>query len=155
YASTNFDAYKKVTIPNNKKCMTKAEVQQYISVQPTPLNPYLNNQLIRRDKVVGKAINYYCPTFDGSITGIEFQNDGRLTIVGTFNNFNAINSPKLIQLNIDGTRDTSFEIGSGFTGTPYTVAIHTDNKILVGGLFVTYQSVSVGKIIRLNADGTL
>ena len=56
YARDNYDAYKKQTIPNTKKCMTKSEVLDYINVDETLLSEYPNNLLVPRINVVGGVI---------------------------------------------------------------------------------------------------
>jgi uncharacterized delta-60 repeat protein len=51
--------------------------------------------------------------------------------------------------------DGGFVTGSGFGGTVNALALQSDGKILVGGNFSDYDGVSIGRIARLNADGTL
>ena len=90
YAKANYDAFKKQTIPNTKECMTKAEVISYINVDESPLSPYTNNQLIRRDKVVPimDRIYIYAPTMVvGNVGGINTYAD---TITAKFYDFNGI-----------------------------------------------------------------
>ena len=42
----------------------------------------------------------------------------------------------------------------GFNNTVRAVVVQPDGKLLVGGVFTTYQGVAAGDIIRLNADGS-
>jgi hypothetical protein len=68
---------------------------------------------------------------------------------------------RIIRLNSDGTYDTNFNSGgAGATGgfaSPSVTAIYAqDNgKILVGTASTTYNGTAIGKLIRLNSDGTL
>ena len=90
YAKDNYDAYKKQTIPASNECMTKAEVISYINVDESPLSPYTNNQLIRRDKVVPimDRIYIYAPTMVmGNVGG---ENTYANTITTKFYDFNGI-----------------------------------------------------------------
>lgn len=89
-----------------------------------------------------------------SIEAIAIQNDGKILVGGTFTTFNGNAQNRLIRLNTDGTKDTSFNIGSGFPAQVYSIVIQPDSKILVGGLFVTFNGVSQKYIVRLNNDGT-
>ena len=55
-----------------------------------------------------------------------------------------------------GTPDTTFtaNTGSGFDNQTLAVAIDTNNKILVGGLFTSINGTPSNRIARLNANGT-
>lgn len=94
--------------------------------------------------------------FNTSVNKIIQQNDGKILIVGDFTSYNNFNYNGIIRLNIDGTIDTSFNIGSGFDGFGSAVTIHqqTDGKLLVGGNFNTYNGLSENNLIRLNLDGS-
>jgi uncharacterized delta-60 repeat protein len=102
-------------------------------------------------------------TFDNSIgffggaVSVELQTDGKIICVGNFTTYKGISANKIIRLNSDGTIDTSFVYGIGFTSTLLGltgIAIQTDGKILIGGDFTQYQGVTNNKIIRLNSDGS-
>lgn len=54
-----------------------------------------------------------------------------------------------------GSIDNTFNTGSGFNGTVFTIAIQSDGKILVGGQFSTYNGNIANNIIRLNSDGSI
>ena len=82
------------------------------------------------------------------------QTDGKVVVGGDFTTFNGITSNKLIRLNSNGSVDSSFSVGTGFVGTIYTIALQNDGKILVGGSLSKYNGQTIGKIIRLNSNGT-
>jgi uncharacterized delta-60 repeat protein len=88
-----------------------------------------------------------------TIENITVQPDGKILVGGTFTSFNGTTQNRLIRLNTDGTKDTSFNIGTGFPAQIYSIVIQPDNKILVGGLFTTFNGQSQKRIIRLNTDG--
>jgi uncharacterized delta-60 repeat protein len=92
--------------------------------------------------------------FNGEIRAIVIQPDGKILAVGSFTTYNEVAQNRIIRLNADGTRDTSFVIGTGFNGSPYAMALQTDGKILAVGTFTSYNGVAQNRIIRLNADGT-
>jgi uncharacterized delta-60 repeat protein len=85
------------------------------------------------------------------------QLDGKIVVGGGFTTHNGVSSNRIARLNADGTRDTDFTtaIGTGFSGTVYSIAIQADGKIVVGGFFTTHNGVTSNRIARLNADGTL
>ncbi len=85
---------------------------------------------------------------------LVLQADGKVVVGGDFAIFNGITSNKLIRLNSNGSVDFSFSIGTGFVGTIYTIALQNDGKILVGGSLSKYNGQTIGKIIRLNSNGT-
>ncbi|RTY96175.1 T9SS sorting signal type C domain-containing protein [Flavobacterium sp. GSP27] len=92
--------------------------------------------------------------FDGTIRTVVLQTDGKLIVGGDFLNFNGASTPYLCRLLPDGSKDLSFNLGSGIEGKVYCSLIQPDGKIILGGSFVTFNGVNVAKLIRLNADGT-
>lgn len=67
---------------------------------------------------------------------------------------------KFYRLNVDGTRDTTFDIGAGFNTGNVSVILNSDNELVVniqrtteGGL--TYKGTSVGNLSLLGTDGSL
>ena len=58
-------------------------------------------------------------------------------------------------MNVDGTIDNTFSIGTGFNSVVYDVKIQTDGKIIVTGIFGTYNNFVRRGILRLNTDGTI
>jgi uncharacterized delta-60 repeat protein len=85
---------------------------------------------------------------------IVVQSDGKILVGGNFERFRSLDQENLIRLNADGTKDTSLDIGSGFSSNVYSITLQPDGKILVGGAFSSYQGVPRKKLIRLNTDGS-
>lgn len=93
----------------------------------------------------------------GRVLDIELLSDGKIIIVGEFDEYNRVNRPGIARLNDDGSLDTTFDPGFGADEVE-NVAIQSDGKIIITGGFTTYNSVSgsnVGRIARLNTDGSL
>lgn len=87
---------------------------------------------------------------------IAEQTDGKLLFTGWFTSYCGTAFNSIVRLNADGTIDTSFNVGSGFNNVNVPVlVIQTDGKILVGGLFTSYNGTTANRIIRLNTDGTV
>lgn len=81
--------------------------------------------------------------------------DGKTLIGGSFTNYNGISRNHIARLNEDGTLDTSFDPGTGTDLYIYSVATQADGKILIGGLFNSFNGLARKCIARLNMDGSL
>ena len=100
---------------------------------------------------------------DDLVSALALQPDGKVVVSGDFFNFNGAACPdKVIRLTASGTLDASFNPGgAGATGfgfsNAYALALQPDGKILVGGLFTTYNGnlAAPDCILRLNPDGLL
>ena len=97
-----------------------------------------------------------------SITISEFspvnvleEPNGKLICGGLFQFYSGVSRNGICRLNSDGTLDTSFSVGVGFSDAVLTLDIQSNNKIIVGGTFNSYDGVSVNSFCRLNSDGTL
>jgi uncharacterized delta-60 repeat protein len=92
----------------------------------------------------------------GSVRSIAVQADGKILVVGAFGGWGGTTVNRIVRLNSDGTRDTAFttNTGTAANNTVFSVALQADGKILVGGLFTTWNGVTVNRIVRLNSDGT-
>ncbi len=87
-------------------------------------------------------------------TLVGLQADGKVLVGGEFSTFNGVASNRLIRLNVDGSVDTSFNVGTGFVGFVYAITLQNDGKILVGGSFTSFNGQSNRRIVRLNPDGS-
>lgn len=92
---------------------------------------------------------------DGTIESVIIQLDGKILVGGHFKKFNDVPFAGLVRLKPNGSIDESFNIGDGFDKYVYTIALQSDQKIIVGGSFLTFNGISQKRIIRLNSDGTL
>jgi len=92
--------------------------------------------------------------FDSWVLSIALDSSGKILVGGFFNLYRSLTQNRLIRLNTDGTKDTSFNIGTGFNGLIYSISIDSNGKIVTGGSFTTYQGSSQNFLVRLNTDGT-
>ena len=92
---------------------------------------------------------------NSTVLAIAVQPDGKILIGGLFTNVNGAPHNRVARLNADGSLDTSFNIGFGADNTVYDIEIQADGKILLGGNFVSVNSVGKHAIARLNADGSV
>ncbi|MEW5675408.1 T9SS sorting signal type C domain-containing protein [Flavobacterium enshiense] len=92
---------------------------------------------------------------NGIVQSILVQPDGKIIIGGGFTTYNGTSINRIARLNSNGTLDTSFTPGSGAESEVRALALQSDGKILIGGLFNSYNGSSRKGIVRLNANGTL
>jgi uncharacterized delta-60 repeat protein len=94
---------------------------------------------------------------NGAINVVLVQADGKILLAGAFTSFNGTSVNRLARLNSNGTLDTSFvsSIGTGASGSILSMAIQpSDDKIVLGGDFVTFNGTTVNRLVRLNSSGT-
>jgi uncharacterized delta-60 repeat protein len=106
---------------------------------------------------------------DDTVESMAVQANGQIIVGGNFEIFNEVNSTAIVRLNPNGSIDQGFSlnIGSGpqsvseFTGQPVayggqvvSLAVQENNKIVIGGLFQTFNSFSSRNIARLGGDLT-
>lgn len=100
------------------------------------------------------------PTFDtgtgfnGTVMITAIQPDGKIIAGGDFTSFNGSNINRIIRLNPDGSRDTSFDPGTGFDDRPRTISVQQNGRIVIGGTFTEFNGATAKLIARLNSDGS-
>jgi len=94
--------------------------------------------------------------FRSAVYSLAIQSDGKILCGGEFTNFNGITSQRIARLNSNGSLDATFttNIGTAFNGAVQSIAIQSDGKLIIGGIFTTFNGVTVNRIVRLNSDGT-
>jgi len=93
-----------------------------------------------------------------TFTSVILQDSDKYFVVGDFDTYNLTSANGLIRLNSDGSRDNSFNIGTGllFSGTSYNLGLILSNSIhVVVGQFTQYNGYEANDIVYLNPFGTL
>ncbi|BCY27811.1 T9SS type A sorting domain-containing protein [Flavobacterium okayamense] len=103
----------------------------------------------------GSIDSSFNPNLNGYVTKIKILSDGKILIGGTFSTVNGVSRNKLAKLNTDGSLDSSFAIGTGFNNSVLAIKEQSDNKIIIGGSFTTFNSLTKNRILRLNSDGSI
>jgi uncharacterized delta-60 repeat protein len=93
--------------------------------------------------------------FNSAVNAIVMQADEKIIAVGNFSRYNESAVVKIVRLNNDGTIDPSFNVGTGIGTNALELRIQNDGKILAVGGFTTYNGTSVGRIVRINTDGSI
>jgi uncharacterized delta-60 repeat protein len=91
---------------------------------------------------------------------VALQADGKLIITGDFISYDGKERNKIARLNPDGRLDTTFNPGTGISGTviqatEVITVLLPDGKIIIAGDFSNYNGVTRNNIARVNADGSL
>ncbi|ESU25327.1 hypothetical protein FLJC2902T_31350 [Flavobacterium limnosediminis JC2902] len=94
---------------------------------------------------------------------ILILNNGKILVGGRFNRCSSQSYVDLVRLNNNGTVDSSFQIGAGFTEgmTSYRydyvweIVEQQDNKIIASGTFDKFNNINKKNIVRLNVDGSI
>ena len=85
---------------------------------------------------------------------IVLPND-KILIAGSFTSYSGIAANDIARLNSDGTLDNTFNAGTGaVNGTILDIGIQSDGKIIVVGSFTDFNGNTVGRVARLNSDGS-
>ena len=91
-----------------------------------------------------------------AINTLKIQPDGKLLIGGNFTTYNSSSANRITRINTDGGLDASFNIeGAGATGYVYGIGLQSDQKIIIGGAFTSYNGTTTNRLARLNTDGSL
>ena len=136
-----------VTQPDGKTVI--AGLFDFVNGAPTPSIVRLN-----QDGTLDGSF-FFGNALSGTIQTIALHPDGRILIGGGFAFAqDGIVYSRIARLTPDGRVDPSFNIGTGFTGILFSLAVQTDGKILAAGSFTQYRGLPANNIVRLNPDGT-
>jgi uncharacterized delta-60 repeat protein len=93
---------------------------------------------------------------NNTIYGCDQQDDGKILLAGFFTSYNGISRNFLVRINQDGSLDTSFNSqSSGPNDALSYVTKGINGKILISGVFTTYNNITKNYIAILNSDGSL
>jgi uncharacterized repeat protein (TIGR01451 family)/uncharacterized delta-60 repeat protein len=92
---------------------------------------------------------------NGAVYGLVRQMDGRLIMAGDFTQVTSVPRNRLARLKASGVLDTTFDIGPGANDSIRSLALTSEGKLLVGGLFTTINGTNRSRVARLSTDGTV
>ncbi|MBL7777055.1 MAG: family 16 glycosylhydrolase [Chitinophagales bacterium] len=93
--------------------------------------------------------------FNGEVNVVVEQPNGRLIVGGDFTQYNGSSCNRIVRLMSDGSRDTSFSIGTGFNGSVYDIELLAGGELVVVGTFTTYNGSTRQRVAKLNSNGSL
>ncbi len=89
------------------------------------------------------------------IYDLHIYPDGKILVIGDFTSFSGVSANNIIRLNSDGSVDNTFVYGTGFDLSPSTLLGLSNDQVMVGGHFTSYNGTSINDLIILNYDGSL
>ncbi|HMJ88307.1 MAG TPA: Calx-beta domain-containing protein, partial [Candidatus Acidoferrum sp.] len=92
---------------------------------------------------------------DNSIYAIGIQENGKVLIAGAFNMYHTFERGSLARLNLDGTLDESYSVGTGADDSIYALTLQQDGKALIGGVFTSYNGTRRMGLARIFTSGAL
>ncbi|WP_052257138.1 T9SS type A sorting domain-containing protein [Flavobacterium sp. AED] len=95
----------------------------------------------------------------GEITAIEPVSNGKVYIGGRFSTYNGQKANRLVRINVDGTNDSTFNVGEGIDygysspGIIKDLLALPDGSVLVAGAFSIYNGANCYGVLALNSSG--
>ena len=106
----------------------------------------------------GSLDSYFDPGdgVDGAVHTIAVESNGKILIGGAFNTYDFRTRNGIAQIDAFGFLDASYDPGTGFNDTVYSITIQPlDGKAIVAGKFTSYNSTRRVGIARLFVNGYL
>jgi len=82
-------------------------------------------------------------------------NNNKIYLGGDFTQFSGANRIRLARLNPNGSLDNTFDAGGVLNNSVRALALQSDNKVVVGGLFTSISSTGLAYLLRFQTDGSL
>lgn len=143
----------------------------FTTVQPSGLGVPVARQRLARFQADGTLDTTFSPAFNGDVTTVVLQADGRILVGGKFTQVTstggtaAVTRTGLARLEADGKVDLTFDPrptgGSAALGQISSIAIDTAGNILIGGAFTSLQPGGSGttyarsRLARLAPSGAV
>ncbi len=122
----------------------------------TTFNGSSSNKIVRLTSTGSVDVSFNVGTgFNSDVRAIAVQSTGGVLAAGDFTTFNGATQNRIVGLNSNGSLNTAFVVGSGFDNTIYTLLLQTDQRIIVGGYFTTYNGNLRNNLVRLKTTGAL
>ena len=83
------------------------------------------------------------------------QPDGKVIAAGRFTQANNVGRNRIARFNFDGSLDTSFDPGIGADAEITAAVLQPDGRIVVAGLFTSFNGFMHNRVCRLNANGSV
>jgi uncharacterized delta-60 repeat protein len=150
-SGSGFNQFTDVALPEDGTFVVGGGFTNYSGYSISSIINLNNDGSINYSKNLGTVFG------SGAVWDIKKDSSSRFIICGTFTSYDGISKNKIVRLNNDGSIDSTFNIGTGFTTSVgiRTVEIQPDGKILCGGTFTQYNGTNANNIIRLNSDGSV
>jgi uncharacterized delta-60 repeat protein len=102
---------------------------------------------------VGEGVNGFITTV--LLYPTNSPNVGKILVAGSFSSFNGRTRRGIARLFPNGQLDTSFDPGNGPNNVIWSMALQSDDKVVVGGAFSEFNEFQRIGVARLNTDGSI
>ena len=93
---------------------------------------------------------------NGAVNDAIQLSDGSLVLVGSFTTFDGVSKNRLVRINPQGVVDQTFASGTGANNEITSIGYNTTtNRIIISGLFTSFNGQALAGVALLNVDGTL
>ncbi|MBO9732167.1 MAG: DUF5008 domain-containing protein [Chitinophaga sp.] len=92
---------------------------------------------------------------DQVIYNMERQADGKILLVGGFNNFGGMPVPHIARINDNGVIDPTFNVGKGSNGYIFNIGFMPGGEIILSGAFTKFGDLQRNNMIVLTANGAI
>lgn len=111
---------------------------------------------LNQDGTVDRSfVNAIGTGFDGPVSAIAIQPDGKILAGGAFTSFDGNPAKHIARLNQDGSWDGTFNPEEGFDNPVFAIKPLPSGQIVVGGQFSSYRSLASPYIATLQRDAAL
>jgi uncharacterized delta-60 repeat protein len=132
---------------------------EFVTIGTTPRAGKL--VLLKSDGTIDNSFNPGKGLTSGIVSAMATQSDGKIIVVGSIDEYNGTAVNDIMRLNPDGSLDTGFNTGAGaaiaqpFFSLIHSIAVQNDDKILVAGVFTSFNGIARKNVVRLNSDGSV
>lgn len=88
------------------------------------------------------------------IIWMDLQPDGKILATGNFHDYDGASSSGIVRINPDGSRDASFNVGTGINTWGRFVKRFDSGQIALSGWFTSYNNRNFNRLVILNSDGS-
>lgn len=92
------------------------------------------------------------------VNAIALAANGKIWLGGNFSSYNTRDRRRIVLLEANGQEDNAFAPGTAVEGdfsSVSTIAIQADGKVLLGGVFESYNRTNALRIVRINPNGSI
>src|SRR5256886_1114876 len=95
------------------------------------------------------------PGTNDAVNVVIPQPDGKVIAAGRFTFANNVARNRIARFNFNGSLDTTFDPGTGADGEITAAVLQPDGRIVVAGLFTSFNGFTHNRVCRLNANGSV
>lgn len=95
------------------------------------------------------------PQGSANVQTMALQPDGRVLIGGGFSTYDSVARSNIARVNANGTLDTTFNPGSGVDASVLAMGLQSDGKVMIGGIFSSYNGTGRSRVARVLSTGAL